>query len=52
MYARLLALLSLALFAFVQPKTRYLVGRDARFRAMLRFLPDRVRDGLILGQLS
>jgi NAD(P)-dependent dehydrogenase (short-subunit alcohol dehydrogenase family) len=35
-----------------KPKTRYLVGWDARFRAMLRFLPDRIRDGLILGQLS
>jgi NAD(P)-dependent dehydrogenase (short-subunit alcohol dehydrogenase family) len=30
------------------PRTRYLVGRDARIRALLmRFVPDRVRDRLI-----
>ena len=31
-----------------QPKTRYLVGRDAKIRALLaRWVPDRVRDRLI-----
>jgi NAD(P)-dependent dehydrogenase (short-subunit alcohol dehydrogenase family) len=35
-----------------RPKTRYLVGRDARIQAMLQLLPDRLRDGLILGVLS
>ncbi len=30
-----------------KPKTRYLVGRDAKFRVLLEFLPDRVRDWLI-----
>lgn len=34
-----------------RPKTRYLVGRDARIRAALRFLPDRMRDRLILDRL-
>ncbi|PIG92262.1 SDR family oxidoreductase [Gloeocapsopsis sp. IPPAS B-1203] len=27
-----------------RPKTRYLVGQDARIRAMLKFLPDRIVD--------
>ncbi|MBV9281707.1 MAG: SDR family NAD(P)-dependent oxidoreductase [Chloroflexi bacterium] len=35
-----------------RPKTRYLVGRDARIRAALQLLPDRVRDRLILRRLS
>lgn len=35
-----------------KPKTRYIVGRDARLRAMLRFLPDRMRDRIIARQLS
>lgn len=31
-----------------KPKTRYLVGRDARIQALLaRWVPDRVRDGLL-----
>ncbi len=30
-----------------KPKTRYLVGRDAKFRVLLEFLPDRFRDWLI-----
>jgi hypothetical protein len=31
-----------------RPRTRYLVGRDARIRAILqRLLPDRVSDALI-----
>jgi len=34
-----------------RPKTRYLVGADARLRATLRHLPDRVRDRLILRRL-
>lgn len=29
-----------------RPKTRYLVGQDAKLRAMLRFLPDRIVDDL------
>jgi hypothetical protein len=29
-----------------RPKTRYLVGQDARIRAMLSFLPDRIVDEL------
>lgn len=34
------------------PKTRYLVGRDARARAWFQRLPDRVRDRLIARQLA
>lgn len=33
------------------PKTRYVVGRDARARKRLRFLPDRLRDWLVARQL-
>lgn len=33
-----------------KPKTRYLVGRDARIRALLTWLPDRLVDRLILSQ--
>lgn len=29
------------------PKTRYLVGKDAQIGAIARFLPDRVRDGIL-----
>lgn len=29
------------------PRTRYLVGTDARIGSYLRFLPDRLRDGLV-----
>jgi NAD(P)-dependent dehydrogenase (short-subunit alcohol dehydrogenase family) len=36
-----------------KPKTRYLVGRDARVQATLaRVAPDRLRDGLVLRQLK
>lgn len=35
-----------------KPKTRYLVGRDARIRAMVQLIPDRIRDRIILWQLS
>jgi NAD(P)-dependent dehydrogenase (short-subunit alcohol dehydrogenase family) len=35
-----------------RPKTRYLVGRDARLRALFQHLPDRWRDGIIAWQLS
>jgi len=36
-----------------RPKTRYIVGRDARFMALLaRFAPDRVRNWLILRQMG
>lgn len=31
-----------------KPKTRYLIGQNARLRTLLNFLPDRVRDQLIL----
>lgn len=34
-----------------RPKTRYLVGSDARIRALIRRLPDRLRDRLILSRL-
>lgn len=35
-----------------EPRTRYLVGRDARLRLMLRrLLPDRAMDGLVLSLL-
>ena len=30
-----------------RPRTRYLVGRDARVQALLRHLPDRARDRLM-----
>jgi NAD(P)-dependent dehydrogenase (short-subunit alcohol dehydrogenase family) len=35
-----------------KPKTRSLVGRDARIRVMLQKLPDRMRDRLIARQLA
>ena len=35
-----------------RPRTRYLVGRDARTRALFQHLPDRVRDRLIARQLA
>ena len=35
-----------------QPRTRYLVGRDARRRAWFQLLPDRLRDRLIARQLA
>ena len=34
-----------------KPKTRYVVGRDAQFWLLLNYLPDRVRDWLILRNL-
>jgi NAD(P)-dependent dehydrogenase (short-subunit alcohol dehydrogenase family) len=34
------------------PKTRYVIGRDAKTRLMLEKLPDRVRDRLIAKQLD
>jgi NAD(P)-dependent dehydrogenase (short-subunit alcohol dehydrogenase family) len=34
-----------------RPKARYLLGREARFMALLRFLPVRLRDRLIASQL-
>lgn len=34
-----------------RPKTRYLVGREARVRAALELLPDRLRDRIVLAQL-
>jgi hypothetical protein len=33
-----------------RPRTRYLVGTDARITAMVARLPDRLRDRLILSQ--
>jgi NAD(P)-dependent dehydrogenase (short-subunit alcohol dehydrogenase family) len=35
-----------------KPKTRYLVGRDARLKVLLNLLPDRWRDRLILRDLN
>jgi hypothetical protein len=36
-----------------RPKTRYLVGRDARLSALLkRWLPDRIFDRLVVAQLG
>lgn len=35
-----------------RPKTRYMVGRDARVRALFQHLPDRWRDRIIAWQLS
>lgn len=35
-----------------RPKTRYIVGRDARARALFQHLPDRWRDRIIAWQLS
>lgn len=35
-----------------RPKTRYLIGRDARLRSLLRHLPDRWRDRIIARQLQ
>ena len=35
-----------------KPKTRYLVGRDARLRARLNAFPDRVIDSLILKKIN
>lgn len=34
-----------------RPKTRYLVGRDAKVRIWIERLPDRLRDRIILSQL-
>jgi len=36
----------------VKPKTRYVVGRDAKIRMLLNRLPDRTRDSLILKQIE
>ena len=33
------------------PKTRYLIGHGARLQSLLRRLPDKVRDRVILGSL-
>jgi NAD(P)-dependent dehydrogenase (short-subunit alcohol dehydrogenase family) len=35
-----------------RPRTRYIVGRDARVRALFQHLPDRWRDRIIAWQLS
>jgi len=35
-----------------RPKTRYLIGNDARFFLMLNLLPDKWRDWLILSELN
>jgi NAD(P)-dependent dehydrogenase (short-subunit alcohol dehydrogenase family) len=40
-----------ALFAR-KPRTRYLVGKDARARMLLRMLPDRLRDRIIAKRLA
>lgn len=36
----------------VRPKTRYVIGRDAKARLMLQKLPDRLRDRLIRKELD
>jgi NAD(P)-dependent dehydrogenase (short-subunit alcohol dehydrogenase family) len=48
---RVAAAVEHALFA-ARPKTRYLIGRDAKIRLMLQRLPDRMRDRLIHRQLA
>jgi NAD(P)-dependent dehydrogenase (short-subunit alcohol dehydrogenase family) len=48
---RVAAVVEHALFAR-RPKPRYLVGRDARLRALLQVLPDRWRDRMISRQLA
>ena len=36
-----------------RPKTRYVVGRDAQLqRVIAKIVPDRMRDGLVQGQLK
>lgn len=35
-----------------RPKTRYLVGRDAKFVSLLARLPDRMKDRMILGSMT
>lgn len=35
-----------------KPKTRYMIGRDAKLRALMRHLPDRWRDRIIARQLQ
>ena len=40
-----------ALFAR-KPRTRYVVGRDARARLLLERLPDRTRDAIIARKLE
>ncbi len=34
-----------------KPQTRYLVGRDAKIRAAIQLLPDRVRDRVLIKAL-
>ncbi len=48
---RVAAVVEHALFAS-KPKTRYLVGRDARLRVFFQWLPDRWRDRIISAQLE
>lgn len=35
-----------------RPKTRYMIGKDAKVRSLLRHLPDRWRDRIIANQLK
>ncbi|HRI86711.1 MAG TPA: short-chain dehydrogenase/reductase, partial [Candidatus Hydrogenedentes bacterium] len=35
-----------------KPKTRYLVGKDARIQMLLTWLPDRWRDSIILKMID
>ena len=35
-----------------KPKTRYLVGKDAQFRRILRWVPDRLKDALITRKIG
>jgi NAD(P)-dependent dehydrogenase (short-subunit alcohol dehydrogenase family) len=48
---RVAAVVEHALFAS-RPRTRYLVGRDARARALFQKLPDRWRDRIIARRLA
>ncbi|MDX1522432.1 MAG: SDR family oxidoreductase [Anaerolineae bacterium] len=38
-------------FTAARPKTRYVVGRDAKLRVWIERLPDRLRDRVIISQL-
>ena len=35
-----------------KPKTRYLIGKDARMRVLLQMLPDRFRDRIIARRMA
>jgi hypothetical protein len=35
-----------------KPQTRYVIGREAKIRVLLNYLPDRRRDRLILKKIN